>query len=804
MEEVRIFQKRQEVLIQNEQAIAKWIPDEGLVSLSQKRTGRIVVRNASVGVRTSDGLFSSYGSLLRDVAVHEVKDKIGKGKCLASRFYSANGNITMDVFITLYVGCPFLTIELSVQNKGRDELEILELYPLIIEPQNGGELFEGSSQELSILKNGWGTWSPTLGLRSWQRDVVAFDEYFAHHSKQLESGVGRTSGEIVGEWMGALKNWTTNDVLVVGSVTMDKFFTRLYFSLQNCDREAFRLYSAVDTEHYRLAPGQTITSGRFFIDCCSGLEQALSTYASVVQKTMGSLGWNRQVTGWTSWYYYYENVTEDDILRNLDFLAKNRETFPIEYIQIDDGYQKNIGDWLSTNKSRFPHGMKWIADRIKESGFRPGIWVAPFLVSQDSELYRSHVDWLIKDSTGNPVSAGRYHNSDLYGLDCTHPGVMNWLEYVFATIIEEWGYEFLKLDFLYSGALEGLFHDRGSTRLQACRQGLKIIRRIADQEFVLACGCPLGAGIGLVNGMRIGPDVSADWRNLEATKWSASAENSIRNILNRYFLHHKLWLNDPDALIARQKASNLTLDETRSLATAIGLSGGILFLGDNMQELEQDRKVLLSKFLPPYGETAVARDMLVTETPSVFDLVVREAFGEWHVVGLFNWADGKTSMSLDLALLGLPTGGKEYHVYEFWEERYCGKVTDTISFDSVAPHGVKLLSVRPVLSHPFLLSTDVHFTQGATEISDARWDDQNLKLVIVLADVFKRTRGRVLLYVPDRYEIERPSSRNKPVLMSQVGPNVLALEISNAEITTIEVRFSELKKGSSRGRGNKP
>ena len=72
-----------------------------------------------------------------------------------------------------------------------------------------------------------------------------------------------------------------------------------------------------------------------------------------------------------SWYYYYTSISEKIILDNLREI-KNK-SLPIEFFQIDDGYQKEIGEWLVPN-SKFPAGMQFLADEIKKVGLKPDSW----------------------------------------------------------------------------------------------------------------------------------------------------------------------------------------------------------------------------------------------------------------------------------------------------------------------------------------------------------------------------------------------------------------------------------------------
>jgi hypothetical protein len=66
------------------------------------------------------------------------------------------------------------------------------------------------------------------------------------------------------------------------------------------------------------------------------------------------------LAGWCTWYHFFHDVTEDDVRRNLDALAAAREAIPVDVVQIDDGYQAAVGDWLDTN-AKFPSGLAALA-----------------------------------------------------------------------------------------------------------------------------------------------------------------------------------------------------------------------------------------------------------------------------------------------------------------------------------------------------------------------------------------------------------------------------------------------------------
>ncbi|MDI6424336.1 alpha-galactosidase, partial [Enterobacter hormaechei] len=150
--------------------------------------------------------------------------------------------------------------------------------------------------------------------------------------------------------------------------------------------------------------------------------------------------------------------------------------------------------------------------KIRAMGHIPGLWMAPFIVRPSSRLYRERPDWLLKDAQGDPVPAGINWGGFYYALDTTHPQVRAWLRGVIQRAVA-WGYTYLKLDFLYAAALPGVRHEN-IPREQAYREALRVVREAAGEEvYILACGAPILPSLGLVDGLRIGPDVAPYWRN---------------------------------------------------------------------------------------------------------------------------------------------------------------------------------------------------------------------------------------------------------------------------------------------------
>ncbi|MDQ0727667.1 glycoside hydrolase family 36 protein [Microbacterium sp. W4I20] len=246
------------------------------------------------------------------------------------------------------------------------------------------------------------------------------------------------------------------------------------------------------------------------------------------------LGWARPRV-WCTWYQYFEEVHASDVIENVR--AIDQSGLEVDVVQIDDGWSLGTGEWTAPNP-RFG-SLPDAVSAILDSGRRAGIWAAPFSVGANSTVAREHPDWVLGD-------AGRNWGDDLRGLDLTHPGVRDYLTRVFSDI-RDLGIDYVKLDFLYSGALPGPRHDADATPISAYRSGLELIREVlGDDAFLLGCGAPILPSVGLVDAMRVAGDTFH-----EGGEDGSQGLRGQMSVEAREWQHGRLWTNDPDCLVAR-------------------------------------------------------------------------------------------------------------------------------------------------------------------------------------------------------------------------------------------------------------
>jgi alpha-galactosidase len=376
-------------------------------------------------------------------------------------------------------------------------------------------------------------------------------------------------------------------------------------------------------------------------------------------------------------------------------LAWARQHFPgLRYIQIDDGYQPWMGDWLETGKS-FGGDVRAVLREIRAEGFEPAIWVAPFVASPQSRLFHEHPDWFVQDADGRPLGSDRigfggWRLGPWYVLDGTHPAAQRWLEDLFRTLREDWGCTYFKLDANYWGALHGGVHqDRNATRVEAYRRGMEAIRRGAGDAFILGCNHSLWPSLGLIHGSRSSMDVSREWHYFAKT----GRENLLRGWQNG-----RLWWNDPDALClngqvladvpdaagAVKSIGQASDEEFLFHATLVYATGGMLLAGDDLRTYGEREKQRLEVLYPPTG-------LAMRFAGDVFE-VGRLRLPDAEMVAVLNWHD----VPRDFAVT-IPGRAR---VTELWSGQDFGVREGTLTLSGIPPHAGRLFRLAPEAGIP--------------------------------------------------------------------------------------------------------
>ena len=295
------------------------------------------------------------------------------------------------------------------------------------------------------------------------------------------------------------------------------------------------------------------------------------------------------VYGSNNWYYAYGASSEEDILKDTDYivkLAEGAENPP--YMVIDDGWQErhrlnayNGGPWRQGN-SRFPD-MKGLAEKILAKGAKPGIWVR--LLQNEDES--------IPDTWRLPLNG------------CLDPSCPEALEYVKKDVRRmcQWGYQLIKHDFstydllgrwgfemnpLVTGG-DWHFHDRGRTSAEIVKELYQAIYDTAAEYGGAVMGCnTIGhLGAGLMHVSRAGDDTSG-------FTWERTRRMGINSLAFRLPQHGIFFDIDADCVGI---AGNIPWQMNRQWADVIAESGTPLFISPEPGILKEDEFAQLREII---------------------------------------------------------------------------------------------------------------------------------------------------------------------------------------------------------------
>ncbi len=293
---------------------------------------------------------------------------------------------------------------------------------------------------------------------------------------------------------------------------------------------------------------------------------------------------DKRLKGYSSWYNRYQNISaqsiEADLAGCVEMLDKG------DLFQIDDGWEPFVGDWLEADDNKFPLGMKDAADKIHEKGMLAGLWLAPFVCQKGSRVMTEHPDWLLKPD-GKPWYCG-CNWGGFWALDIDNPEVIDYLGKVFSRVLDEWGFDLVKLDFLYAAAP---FGSKTETRGGRMIRAMELLRKLCGDKLILGCGVPLMPAFGLVDYCRISCDVGLDWNNniimRIANRERVSTKQAIGNSIFRRQLNDRAFLSDPDVFFLRDDNIRLSAEQKKTLCEVNALFGGIVLCSDNMAEYSE-------------------------------------------------------------------------------------------------------------------------------------------------------------------------------------------------------------------------
>lgn len=470
-------------------------------------------------------------------------------------------------------------------------------------------------QDTMIFMNGYQTWTycrergetgTTRGVGSMPRPIVrhySLDRYGDYHFTKYPEKKGRQQGVSYCYFR------KKDSFYLIASLDEKPGYTLFEYDVSTQDLTVRR-----DCKGVRC--GGLFHAFDLFV--CKGSEQAVFDawfFAMGIQARTA-----KKIAGYSSWYNRYQNISEETIredLKGCGELLQQDDVF-----QIDDGWETFVGDWLHVDEKKFPGGMKKLVDDIHAKGLRAGLWLAPFVAEEKSEMYEKHPEWFLKHKGKKWKAGGSW--SGYYAMDLDNAQFRSYLRDVFYTVLEEWGFDLVKLDFLYAVAPfptlpeemrdnPKLSHDEikalkkegfvaGYTESRAARmiRAAAFLRELCGDKLILGCGTPIQPAFGVFDYCRVSCDVTLDWDDKIYMKLinreRPSTKHAILTTLFRRQLDARAHGNDSDVLILRTENTKLTPEEKDKLATVAALFSSVFFTSDNMGTYDENQKALYKKY----------------------------------------------------------------------------------------------------------------------------------------------------------------------------------------------------------------
>lgn len=516
------------------------------------------------------------------------------------------------------------------------------------------------ARDRTIFCNGWQSWSYggelAAGERVRRARIVPNIAVFCDGPGPLEA-----RGEVLSRFIAYVR--AGEGRLVVASVgSPDKATAPVSFRIHRLSL-AFRV--ELNANGGRFAAGELVAELRLFyregyFAAKDALHEAFRGYRHFDR--LAFLGANGSLVpgGYESWYNHYTRIDDAIIERDLSSIGANDNLINSYYLrrgkptvfQIDDGWEKAVGQW-EPDAAKFPRGMKVFAEEIEAMGMIPGIWIAPFLVTRGSAVFRERPDWILRDGRGRPVPAGFNPGWDgvFYCLDISLGEVEDYLGGIFARLTEEWGYRYLKLDFLYAAFIEGAPKRRsargrgartdggvvaaaedgadsgatGDPRAAVFARGGaayehydRVIRRLTSRTndsrgrgiVYLGCGAPLESSFRYFPLMRIGADTKEQWED-DVLKYVVrhqgrpAAYTNLSHTIGRSILDGTVFVNDPDVVFCRTSRMGLS-EAAKELIALVDfmLASQIMFSDDTHEFGEAGELAFTSRVVALYDALA--------------------------------------------------------------------------------------------------------------------------------------------------------------------------------------------------------
>jgi alpha-galactosidase len=650
------------------------------IGASTKATGHAVL-HAGIAVQL-DGRWVKSDEYPRHAVTNStVSDDLGQAKEWVVTFSGLSGEPDLIYHLRAYADRPFADIQVTVRNSTPQPVRVESIRAMAALGKSILDL-GGPALQDRVLSDSFSEDRPNITI---------------HDLADAKDGMHRGVGSQL------VYNRQSHESLFIGALSSNRFLTVLRLHVTGGVGQpqiaAYEVDSTGTTEletdqwgslhrsaaqdqvplQLSVSPGGELASERLLLSVDTDYHKQLETYGALIRQLHHARVTAPTPLGWWSWTAYYFGLNEGAALTNAQWEAQHLKSLGYDFFHIDEGYQYARGEYSTPNATLFPHGMASLERQVTNLGLVPGIWTAPFEVSERSWVYQNHRDWLVHNAKGDPIHIGWVtdHNDSLFVLDSTNPGAQQYLRMTYATLVHTWGIRYIKMDFMDDSAVEGYYYRPNTTALEAQRIGLGIIRQTVGNQVLLdKDGSVMLNPVGYVDFGRISQDTG---HTFSASKDAASG------IAARYYMNRNFFVADPDAFtVSTQTVDDqswhggqrpLTLDEAKVSIVLDAVSGGMYEIGDDLPTLgsQPERLALVQNQdlidMARLGRASTSVDLMSylpeDGQPSIF--VLKESPRQ-TILTVFNWTDNTRRHTIKISGLGLEGKGA-YHVSDVFDRQ---------------------------------------------------------------------------------------------------------------------------------------
>lgn len=724
------------------------------------QAGQAVIRNAYTKVILEDGTaFTTLDAESRNFTTHPItEDDFGICHPITFTHQPENRDIQTHLYLNCYNRKPYIVLHAGVENLSGKPIAIDRI--IVIGVSASQDKAQTSAEGCVYLGGDPCGYRIFLDTKRTSNQAL----------KTIHDGFS-INKEVATEpsYNGAFYDTDSRQSLVFGFLNSEKWSSAVQVGydsqtqpIDKGENQGINLWSLYNTcASFPCPQGEVIESEPAYLNFTSEVTESYRLYVEMLAKSMNAKKLDRVFSGLSvNSARDQRSITAKRIIEQVNQLAQNRLFYPpsaggIEYILVEDGWQDTVGS-LNVHSQHFPNGMKPVVDQIHSKSLKAGIRLAPFTVNTDSDLLSAHPEYFLRSYRNKPALVALPDTgTEVALLDVSHPGAQTYIRGRLQQVINDWGYDLVKVDLsdYAAGPLSDpdnyVWNNQSLTAVELYRIGIQFLNQVIDesaQSVILAGG-------DVNNGLSIGGfpvhSVLSDYRGYIGTEpWNQKA--GAKQLVSAYAAHLPMhgiaWTGEFGAVAINEP---IPLNEALATITAAGLSGGIVTLGNDITKLEPGRAELLAKVFPLSDQAATPVDFYENNLPQIWNLRVHAPYDAWNVVGVFNWGDNVDEIYFPLDSLGLD-GSKYYLIHDFWGREYLGAARGSVTLLDLPPRSVKLLAIRAEQKSPQLISTDLHFTQGSVEIVSAGWDERSQSFLAVCKPP-RHSKGTLFFHVPEEY-----------------------------------------------------